>query len=300
MFARIFQPDEPANAQAPFTVADVFRWNSERPQRSRCAKANLERDRQINLFLDVYGMRPIFECRPADLLDFIESQPGVRSNWTRRRIKAIINRPFNQAANVGLIAKNPFAGLTIPEGPQGRDWTDAEYQAILRCSPPYFRRVIVFLRVSGARPGEARELNWKHVRDDIAAIVEREHKTSHVNDEPRRIYYNRVVTKLLAWLSRNKTHREHVFVNALGRPWSIAALCRRMRDIRAKAGVSDEVRCHGARHTFATNAIVNGVDLATLAELLGHKSVATTMRYLHLVNKKPHLNAAMEKAITRR
>jgi integrase len=39
---------------------------------------------------------------------------------------------------------------------------------------------------------------------------------------------------------------------------------------------------HTNRHTFASRLVMAGVDLCTVQELLGHKSITTTMRYAHL------------------
>ncbi len=41
------------------------------------------------------------------------------------------------------------------------------------------------------------------------------------------------------------------------------------------------LRFHDLRHTFATRLALNGVDIVTVKELLGHSEIQTTMRYSH-------------------
>ena len=44
----------------------------------------------------------------------------------------------------------------------------------------------------------------------------------------------------------------------------------------------DNVRFHDLRHTYASHLIMNGVDVKTVSELLGHSDIKMTMRYVHL------------------
>ncbi len=50
---------------------------------------------------------------------------------------------------------------------------------------------------------------------------------------------------------------------------------------------------HCLRHTFASRLVMAGVDIRTVAELMGHKTLAMTMRYAHLA--PDHQRAAVER-----
>lgn len=126
-----------------------------------------------------------------------------------------------------------------------------------------------------------------------------EHKTARKVRKPRVVPLVPVVVKLLIQL-RKHSGGESVFVNERETPWNRCSLSLRVQRCRERQGVPADAKLYGARHQFGTMAIVRGVDIKTLSQLMGHESTRMTEHYLHLAGQREHLGQSMRRATASR
>lgn len=75
--------------------------------------------------------------------------------------------------------------------------------------------------------------------------------------------------------------RDWLFAGRTGQPVSATALQRAYTQAKRAAGVSTPGGLHGLRHAYATHQLAAGLPVERLQRLMGHRSIQTTLRYVH-------------------
>jgi integrase/recombinase XerD len=93
---------------------------------------------------------------------------------------------------------------------------------------------------------------------------------------------------LRAYLKMHRPRPEkYLFEGAYaGTPYSIRSAQQVFINACSKAGIHKRVSFHSLRHSFATHLLEKGIDIRYIKELLGHFSIKTTERYLHVAREK--------------
>jgi integrase len=318
----------PAPGSPRPTVASVIDLYLTHAAKKYSSEALAIRRHYLQEFAEAHGWRELNErdCLPFHLTSWLDAHPDWKSDWTKAHAMAVVHRPFNWAFTQRLIPSNPFRGATHATGQPRRPLADTEFQKLLRATSVWakrkrmkkvrpsdrrrrqspsagarFRQLLVFLRYTGARPGEASGLEWSHIDLEGAVIRIEKHKTSKSQKvkRPRVIPLHPVVVKLLIHIRRRAEPGQRVFLTHRLMPWNRSSLGLRMRRLREHADIAADAKLYGLQHGFGTRSVLNGVDIKTLAELMGHTTTRMTEHYLHLAGRQAHLAAAMLKANAR-
>jgi integrase len=272
------------------SVCDAFLQWSERHQAAETYRGY---SFYVQCFCEACGYLPVADLRPYHVTKWMDSKAwGPTSQFNAVRAA---QRVFNWAVKEKLLPQNPIKGMERPRQ-QSRDTyvSDEEFRILLRGGAPAFRLFLFALRQTGARPSEVRNLTWNQVLQDRWVLSK--HKTVGKTQKPRVIHLTPVMQRLMGFL-RRRSKSDLVFVNCHGKKWTSNAVHLQMQRLRKKLGLRDNLCAYEVRHAFGTYGIVNGVDIATLAELMGHRDTTMISRvYGHLANQTDHLAAAVVKA----
>ena len=223
-----------------------------------------------------------------------KEQPKGLSAKTIRNINQVISSAMDLAVAQKIILTNPSNACELPkvEHKEMQTIPAEQLQAFLdeaRATGVYEMYYIEL--ATGLRRGELlglkwTDIDWKNgvikVRRQVARvdgqIVEAPLKTKNsyraVSISPQAIEVLRE--------QKRKTNDQYVFPSPNGGPISPDSVNNMLKRVLERAGIPT-IRFHDLRHTFATIALQNGVDIKTVSGMLGHFSAGFTLdTYAHV------------------
>lgn len=280
--------------------------------RFRAAKTVDNYRRYINRFIDQVGDLPVKELKSHHLLTWGET-------W--HEIQAVQRMLSWATLDAELSERNPFKRVKRPPlGKRKRILDQGTLFKILRAARPEFRRFLVAMRETLARPQEIRSLCWEELfwstkpngmeaalLSGKALFVMEDYKARDRRldpDTPRVIPITARLGRMLVRLAKSTEELTGpIFLNSRNKQYTNNAVRLRMRAIRKTLNIKPDHRgesvvSYTLRHTMATMATANGIRDRILADLLGHTSTRTTARYQHL--QVEHLQDAMATVHARR
>jgi len=160
-----------------------------------------------------------------------------------------------------------------------------------------FRDYVFAMMETGARPGEVRKVTAAEVDLELGVWCFKEHKTSEKTGKPRVVYLTPAMVDLSRRLVALYPEGPLFRGPRSKRGFSRNGVRCRFRNLRKKVPALAGVISYTSRHSFATQALVNGVGIAQVAELMGH--VDTSMvseHYAHLAGNVQHMREQALKA----
>lgn len=200
---------------------------------------------------------------------------------TINRYMATLKHMLSKAVEWGMVSdeaiKNVRRVKQLEENNKRmRFLSTEECEALLNASSEHLKPIIVAALNTGMRKSEILGLTWDRVDLTHGFIFLDRTK----NGEKKELPINGTLRGHLETLAmKNVDGHRHVFHDKYGKPYldikrSFQSACR-------KAGITD-FHVHDLRHTFASHLVMAGIDLTTVKELLGHKTLTMTLRYAHL------------------
>jgi integrase len=240
------------------------------------------------------------KMKASDLTTVQVEAYARRQGWsasTQNAFLGAVATAFRWASErARLIDRTPLVGLCRPpKVSRGASTlvTSEEHDRLVSNASPAFALFLTVLYATGARPGEVARMTADDFDADAGIVILTAHKTAH-KGKSRTIYLTPEIVALL--VKQREQYPTGAFLrNNKGKAWGSRPLVKAMIATRQRAGIPHAV-CYGLRHSFATDALANGVPDAHVAELLGHSGTAMLHRhYSHLTSKTAVLRSALAK-----
>jgi site-specific recombinase XerD len=257
---------------------------------------------RIEVLVERFGPKKLDEITSLEIERFRDSLLDKRSKATANRYRDLLSAIFKRAIRDGHLAVNPVRTVSkFKENNERVTYLTAdEEEAVLSALPSVYRPHFQVSIHTGLRWSEQMNLHWRDVDLLTGFITVPRSKHGRARRVPTNSTVRSVLLDLGAARRRPDDATELVFAEQPreSKVFFPKAVERAQEALKA-AGKEpcrlDDYVWHSNRHTFASRLVMAGVDLLTVKELGGWRTLAMVQRYAHLA--PGHLHAAVERLV---
>ncbi len=307
------------NGQRKYEFLNIYLGKDKNVNKENIRVAeSIRANREIEINNNQYGMVPAFKSK-TDFVTYFEQKAGNKESWqpplyqlksftkgiilsaineqwlksfqdylltnvsnnTAHNYFIYINNVLNQAVKEKLIPDNPCKYIEkIRKTEVEKSYlTFEEIQKLAKadCIDQETKRAFLFSCYTGLRISDVKKLTYSDIQGDRLQF--RQKKTGQfeympLSDMAMRLLENPDSKIIPLKKSSVFNLKRHETIRQQLKKW-----CK-------NAGIDKPVTFHTSRHSFATVALTQGVDIYTVSKLLGHRDLATTQIYAKIVNEK--------------
>ena len=272
--------DAPAFAAA---ALDFLKWS--KVHHSEQATARRERF-AVRVLTDFFGKKKVDAIEPKDVEKFVVWRSGQTSQKTQTFItRGTVNRElitlkkiFKRLVNEEILSGDPARSVKLLKE------NDAEFYVLsgdeekryLLAAPQPLRDIAILMLESGMRCGEIYRIRRSEVYLEKGYLKVTKGKTKA---SVRQVHLSAKAMSVLRSRLQKFTGENLFPQNETDFRAATNGIEKLHRRTIARLAMS--FRLYDCRHTFASRAVENGVDLLTLSQILGHSGLKTISRYAH-------------------
>lgn len=248
----------------------------------------------------------------TDLIQEIFTKNFQNENLSRSTMNTVKGRfsiALKLAVKKGILSRNPCDGVTLHKLREAKSIealsVEDQKKLVDYCYKNQYNYIFIFLLGTGLRIGEALGLTWDYIDMEkktmkIQRIMIEISGNPKFKDYPktknsiRELAISDKMMKILESQMKFKNEMNYlnlVFPSSNYNFRTTANLRTRLQNICKSANI-DFINLHGLRHTFATRMLEKGVMPKVVSQMLGHKSIVTTLNiYSHVLkeHQKEHI-----------
>lgn len=228
-------------------------------------------------------LRQFLDFTGKPLRDTMLEDVSLWMNGLRLRFKAatianktlVIKSLFSFGLKTGYLSSNPMMLIKTPkykENLANRILDPGEVKRLIGAATnPRDRAILSLLYGCGLRVSEVIGLTRDDLKGDRLTVYGKGNKTRTV-----------IVPGAILSLLTGGGGTGYLFLNRYGKPLTRQSIFKMVKKTADRAGLSDRISPHFLRHSHASHSLKNGANVRLVQATLGHSSVTTTERYLHI------------------